>query len=411
MKIRSVKGIELLDSRGNPTVGAKVTFENGVWGAASVPSGASTGKYEACEKRDGDVSRYGGKGVLCAVKAVSGEIDSLLSGRDISSQRELDRALITLDGTENKSRLGANAILAVSLAFARAAAVFIKRPLYEYIGGIGAKTLPRPMMNILNGGVHAANNVDIQEFMITPVFSAAFSERLRACAEVYHSLGGVLKEKNLLCGVGDEGGYAPFLEDDEEALYLICEAVKRAGYSTEEFKICIDTASSGWYKDGIYKMPKRGKEYTAKTLSAYYGTLCEKYPVISIEDGFAEDDFAGFADFTARFGKRIQIVGDDLFVTNVNRLQKGITEGAANAVLIKPNQTGTLTETLDVIEKAQKNGYAAVVSHRSGETEDTFIADIAVGTNAGQIKTGAPCRTDRTAKYNRLLEIERELTT
>lgn len=408
-KIVSVEGFELMDSRSNPTVGAKVVLADGSEGFALSPSGASTGIYEAHEMRDGDRSRYGGKGVKKAVDSVNGEIRNALLKLDDYTQRGADELMISLDGTENKSRLGANAILAVSLALAKANAASCGLPLYRYIGGINGVKLPRPMMNILNGGAHAANNIDIQEFMIIPVKACCFAEGLRQCSEIYHSLGGILKERGLSVGVGDEGGFAPDLESDEAAIELIVEAIIKAGYSEEEIKIALDVASSEWYKEGNYHLPKRGTDMTAGALIEYYEGLLEKYPIISVEDGVAEEDWEGWQRLTKKIGNRIQLVGDDLFVTNDSRLKRGIELGAGNAVLVKLNQIGTLTETLDVIELARENGYSAVISHRSGETEDTAIADLAVAVNAGQIKTGAPCRTDRVAKYNRLLIIENEL--
>ncbi len=407
--IATVEGFEVLDSRSNPTVAARVTLCDGSTGFAMAPSGASTGEFEAHEKRDGDKSRYLGKGVKDAVKGINTEICETLKGLDSSNQRKIDEALIKLDGTENKSRLGANAILAVSLAVAHAAAASFKLPLYKYLGGANAMTLPRPMMNILNGGAHASNNIDIQEFMIIPVSAPCFCEGLRMCSEIYHTLGSVLKSRNMSTGVGDEGGFAPNLSSDEEAIELIIEAIEKAGYTTENIKIALDVASSEWYNNGVYKLPKRNVTKTAEELIAYYKELCEKYPVISIEDGVAEEDWQGWKKLTEALSSKLQLVGDDLFVTNTARLKKGIAEGAGNAILIKPNQIGTLTETLDVIELAHKNGYSTVISHRSGETEDTTIADIAVAVNSGQIKTGAPCRTDRVAKYNRLLIIEKDL--
>ncbi|MEE1055066.1 MAG: phosphopyruvate hydratase, partial [Acutalibacteraceae bacterium] len=340
---------------------------------------------------------------------INGEICRELTAKGCFTQRSLDEFLISLDGTENKSRLGANAILAVSLAFAKANASSLKLPLYRYLGGINGVTLPKPMMNILNGGAHAANNIDIQEFMIMPVGAESFSEGLRYCSEIYHTLGSILKERGKATGVGDEGGFAPDLESDEEAIELIVEAINKSGYTTDDIKIALDVASSEWYKSGEYLMPKRNQKMTADGLIDYYENLIKKYPIISIEDGVAEEDWTAWNAITGRLGDRVQLVGDDLFVTNTARLAKGIAEGAGNAILIKPNQIGTLTETLDVIELAQKNGYKTVISHRSGESEDTTIADLAVAVNAGQIKTGAPCRTDRVAKYNRLLLIENEL--
>ncbi len=409
MKIAKITGFELLDSRGNPTVGAEVVLNDGSVGFAISPSGASTGAYEAHELRDGESERYGGKGTQKAAVNISREINDTLCGKNVFYQRELDRMLIRLDGTENKSRLGANATLCVSLACARAAANSLRIPLYRYLGGVNARILPRPMMNILNGGAHAANNIDIQEFMIVPLSCKSFAEGLRQCSEIYHSLGGVLRQKGMLSGVGDEGGFAPNLGSDEEAIELIIAAIEEAGYTTDEIKIALDAASSEWYEKGIYRLPKRKTEVTGEQLIRYYEELCEKYPIISLEDGLSEDDFGSWRSLTERLGRRLQLVGDDLFVTNTKRLYEGIAKGAANSILIKPNQIGTLTETLDVINTAREHGYTTVISHRSGETEDSFIADLAVAVNAGQIKTGAPCRTDRTVKYNRLLMIEREL--
>ena len=408
-RILSIRGFELMDSRSNPTVGASVILEDGSRGFAISPSGASTGAYEAHEMRDGDSSRYGGKGVLKAVSAINEIISPALIGKPADDQRLIDKTMTELDGTENKSRLGANAILAVSLAAAKAAAAHYGMPLYRYIGGINAKVMPRPMMNILNGGAHAANNIDIQEFMIIPFNICCFSEGLRRCSEIYHALGTILKSRGKATGVGDEGGFAPDLDSDESAIELIIEAIEKAGYTTEDIKIALDVASSEWYSDGKYLLPKRNLKMTADALIEYYESLAEKYPIISIEDGAAEEDWNGWRKLTDRLGKRMQLVGDDLFVTNVRRFKKGIEEGAGNSILVKLNQIGTLSETLDVVELARENGYTAVISHRSGETEDTTIADLAVALNAGQIKTGAPCRTDRVAKYNRLLMIENEL--
>ena len=409
-KITKVEGFEVLDSRGNPTVAARVTLNDGSVGFAISPSGASTGKFEAHEKRDGDKSRYFGKGVLDAVKGINEEINERLISLNTVCQRTVDKALISLDGDKNKARLGANATIAVSLAVAKAAAKAYNSPLYKYLGGVNAKTLPRPMMNILNGGAHASNNIDIQEFMIIPYTAETFSEGLRQCAEIYHTLDKILKEKGLSSGVGDEGGFAPNLASDEEALTLICEAITTAGYSLDQIKIALDIASSEWFNGETYTPPKRNKTMTANELLAYYKGLLLKYPIISIEDGLNEDDFEGWQKLTKELGDKLQLVGDDLFVTNTSRLAKGIEMDVANAILVKPNQIGTLTETLDVIALAQKNGYATVISHRSGESEDTTIADIAVAVNSGQIKTGAPCRSDRVAKYNRLLIIEQELS-
>ena len=398
-----------MDSRSTPTVGAEVILEDGSRGFAISPSGASTGAYEAHEMRDGDTSRYSGKGVLKAVSAVNDMIYPALRGYPADNQRLADRAMCELDGTENKSRLGANAILAVSLATAKAAAAHYKMPLYRYLGGINAQVLPRPMMNILNGGAHAANNIDIQEFMIIPFDICCFSEGLRRCSEIYKALGSILKEKGKSTGVGDEGGFAPDLDSDEAAIELITAAIEKAGYTAENTKIALDVASSEWYSGGKYLLPKRNVKMTADELIEYYERLAQKYPIISIEDGAAEEDWNGWKNLTERLGKRIQLVGDDLFVTNIKRFKKGIAEGAGNSILVKPNQIGTLSETMDVVEAARKNGYTAVISHRSGETEDTTVADLAVALNAGQIKTGAPCRSDRVAKYNRLLIIENEL--
>ena len=398
-----------MDSRSTPTVGAEVILEDGSRGFAISPSGASTGAYEAHEMRDGDASRYSGKGVLKAVSAVNDMICPALRGYPADNQRLADRAMCELDGTENKSRLGANAILAVSLATAKAAAAHYKMPLYRYLGGINAQVLPRPMMNILNGGAHASNNIDIQEFMIIPFDICCFSEGLRRCSEIYKALGSILKEKGKSTGVGDEGGFAPDLDSDEAAIELITAAIEKAGYTAENTKIALDVASSEWHSGGEYLLPKRNVKMTADELIEYYERLAQKYPIISIEDGAAEEDWNGWKNLTERLGKRIQLVGDDLFVTNIKRFKKGIAEGAGNSILVKPNQIGTLSETMDVVEAARKNGYTAVISHRSGETEDTTVADLAVALNAGQIKTGAPCRSDRVAKYNRLLIIENEL--
>ena len=408
-RIFSVQGFELMDSRSNPTVGARVILEDGSCGFAISPSGASTGAYEAHEMRDGDSARYGGKGVLKVVSAINEIIAPALKGIAADEQRLIDKTMTELDGTENKSRLGANAVLAVSLAAAKAAAAHYGLPLYRYIGGINAKVMPRPMMNILNGGAHAANNIDIQEFMIIPFNICCFSEGLRRCSEIYHALGSILKSHGKATGVGDEGGFAPDLESDEAAIELIIEAIEKAGYTTENTKIALDVASSEWYSGGEYLLPKRNIKMTADSLIDYYEGLAAKYPIISIEDGASEEDWNGWKKLTDRLGKRMQLVGDDLFVTNVRRFKKGIDEGAGNSILVKLNQIGTLSETLDVVELARENGYTAVISHRSGETEDTTIADLAVALNAGQIKTGAPCRTDRVAKYNRLLIIENEL--
>lgn len=417
IEIVDVVGREILDSRGNPTVEVEVYAEGEsglVVGRASVPSGASTGQYEACELRDGEDVRYGGKGVTKAVEAVNGELAEAVIGMDAANQPELDAAMIALDGTPNKSRLGANAILGVSLAAAHAAAEALGLPLYTYLGGVNSKMLPVPMMNILNGGAHASNNVDIQEFMIMPVSAPSFRAALRMCAEVFHCLKDVLKENGTpAAGVGDEGGFAPDLASDEDALAVIVRAIKTAGYQPgQDFSIAIDAASSEWYvseEGGYYRLPKAGTRMTREELVAYWGRLVEKYPIVSLEDGVAEEDWEGWKQLTQLLGRRIQLVGDDLFVTNTARLRRGIDLGVANSILIKVNQIGTLTETMDAVMMAHRAGYTAVISHRSGETEDTTIADLAVALNAGQIKTGAPSRTDRVAKYNQLLRIEEEL--
>lgn len=409
IEITDVHAREVLDSRGNPTVEVEVATDDAI-GRAIVPSGASTGEYEACELRDGDRKRFDGKGVLTAVKNVNDVIADEIIGMNILDQRLIDKTLRDLDGTQNLHKLGANAVLGVSLACAKAAACSLGIPLYRYIGGSNAHVLPVPMMNILNGGAHANNNVDIQEFMIMPIGADTFSECIRRCAEVYYELKRILHENGSATSVGDEGGFAPNLNNDEEALDLIVSAIERAGYSSgEDFKIAIDAASSEWVNGDTYTMPKSGVSKTTSELIDYWEDLCIRYPIFSIEDPLGENDFEGFSELTRRIGDRIQIVGDDLFVTNPTRLKEGIMSGAGNSILIKVNQIGTLSDTLDAIELAHKNGYTAVVSHRSGESEDTTIADIAVAVNAGQIKTGAPSRTDRTAKYNRLLRIEEEL--
>ena len=412
-EIVDVLGREVMDSRGNPTVEVEVYLEDGSMGRAAVPSGASTGIFEACELRDGDKSRYMGKGVLTAVKNVNEEIAEAMIGMNALDQVAIDKMLIELDGTPNKSRLGANAILGASLACAKAAAESLGMPLYSYIGGTNAKQLPVPMMNILNGGAHATNNVEIQEFMIMPVSAPSFREALRRCAEVFHTLKTVLKENGTpAAGVGDEGGYAPNLKKDEDALKVIVEAIEKAGYKPgEDFKIAIDAASSEWWNEDekMYVQPKSGKKMTQQQLVNMWKKFADNYPIISLEDGMAETDWEGWAMLTKAIGDRVQLVGDDLFVTNVERLSTGIEKQVGNAILIKVNQIGTLTETLDAIQMANRAGYTAIVSHRSGETEDATIADIAVATNAGQIKTGAPSRTDRVAKYNQLLRIEEEL--
>ena len=409
LEIVDVLGREILDSRGNPTVEVEVWLEDGTMGRAAVPSGASTGVYEACELRDGDKSRYLGKGVETAVAAVNGEIAEAIIGLNAMDQVAIDALLKELDGTPNKTRLGANALLGVSLACAKAAANALGMPLYRYIGGANAKTLPVPMMNVLNGGAHATgSNVDIQEFMIMPVGAKSWKEALRMCAEVFHTLKKVVPAS----GVGDEGGYAPNLDSDEDALKALVTAIEKAGYKPgEDFMLAIDGAVSDWYskEDGCYHLPKRGITMTSKEMVEMYAGFVKKYPIISIEDGMAEDDWEGWKMLTKELGEDVQLVGDDLFVTNVSRIRKGIELGVCNSVLIKLNQIGTLTETLDAIQLANRAGYTAVVSHRSGETEDTTIADLVVGLNAGQIKTGAPSRTDRVAKYNQLLRIEEEL--
>ena len=417
LAIEEIKALEVLDSRGNPTVQVEVITEEGTNGVAMVPSGASTGSFEAVELRDGDKSRYLGKGVLKAVENVNKIISKELEGMNVFEQAEIDKKLIEIDGTENKGKLGANATLGVSLAVARAAANSLGMSLYKYIGGVNAKTLPVPMMNILNGGKHADNTVNIQEFMIMPVGAKSFSECLRMSAEIYHTLKKVLKAKGLATGVGDEGGFAPNLSSDEEALKLIVEAISKAGYKPgEDVVLALDVASTEMYdeakkigKEGCYYFWKTEELKTEDEMIEYLEDLANKYPIISIEDGLAEEDWKGWRKLTEKLGNKLQLVGDDLFVTNIKRLQKGLDNKIANSILIKLNQIGTLTETLDAIELAKKNGYTAVVSHRSGETEDTTLADVAVATNAGQIKTGAPCRTDRVAKYNRLLNIEAEL--
>lgn len=422
LEIEKVHGREILDSRGNPTVEAEVTVRNSLdgkthTGLASVPSGASTGQFEAVELRDGE-PRYFGLGVQNAVKNVNEKIASVLCGRNALEQIEVDRILMETDGTDNKSNLGANAMLAVSLATAKAAAAALHLPLYRYLGGVSPRLLPVPMMNILNGGKHAANTVDFQEFMIMPVRAASFADGLRICAEIYHNLKKILQQQGLSTGVGDEGGFAPDLPDAESVLTVIVDAVKAAGYTPgQEIKIAMDAASSELYqeKTGMYHFPGesslKGSEIIRSTedMITYYERLIDRFPIISIEDGLAEDDWDGWKEMTARLGDKVQLVGDDLFVTNTKRLDAGIKLGCANAILVKVNQIGTLSEAIAAVEMAHKNGYKAVISHRSGETEDTTIADLAVALNAGQIKTGAPCRSDRVAKYNRLLRIEEEL--
>lgn len=411
LEIIDVFAREVLDSRANPTVEVEVVLEDGTVGRAIVPSGASTGAFEAVELRDGDKSRYLGKGVLKAVENVNTVIAPELIGMNAYDQTLIDKTLIELDGTENKGKLGANAILGVSLAVARAAAESLGLPLYQYIGGVNAKVLPVPMMNILNGGKHADNNVDIQEFMVMPVGAPNFREALRMCAEVYHSLKKTLSDKGYNTAIGDEGGFAPNLKSNEEAIQVIIEAIEKAGYKPgEQVCIAIDAAATELYKeDGKYHLEGEGRVLSAAEMVEFWADLAEKYPIVSLEDGLAEEDWEGWKLLTEKLGSKIQLVGDDLFVTNTKRLSRGIEMGVSNSILIKLNQIGTLTETLEAIEMAARAGYTAVVSHRSGESEDTTIADLVVATNAGQIKTGAPCRTDRVAKYNQLLRIEEEL--
>ena len=414
--IGDVKALQILDSRGNPTIQVEVITEDGYVGKASVPSGASTGSFEAVELRDGDKSRYLGKGVEKAVENVNKKIAKAIIGMNVYEQRKIDEEMIKLDDTPNKSNLGANSILGVSLAVAKAASNSLGLDLYQYIGGINGKELPIPMMNILNGGKHSDNNISIQEFMIMPIGNITFTERMRRGVEIYHTLKKVLKEKGYSVGVGDEGGFAPNLENEEQALDIIIEAIRKAGYEPgKDIKLALDIASTEMYEEAK-KINKQGyyfwktKQYkTQEEMIEYIVELCNKYPIFSIEDGLAEEDWEGWKVLTERLGNKVQLVGDDLFVTNPKRLERGIEKNVANAILIKPNQIGTLTETLYTIQKAKQNGYKTVISHRSGETEDTTIADIAVGVNAGQIKTGAPCRTDRVSKYNRLLYIEEEI--
>ena len=411
-QIVDVYGREVLDSRGNPTVEVEVVLDDGAFGRATVPSGASTGQFEAVELRDGDEDRYCGKGVERAVAHVNEEIADAMVGLDACNQREIDAELLALDGTDNKAKLGANAILGTSLAVAKAAAESCELTLYSYIGGVNGHMLPTPMMNVLNGGAHADNNVDFQEFMIMPVGADTFAEALRWCAEIYHTLKGVIKEKGYSTGVGDEGGFAPNLSSNEEPLQLLVEACEKAGYAPgEEIRFAMDPASTEFFdvEKGVYVLAGEGKTFTSEQMVDYWEQLVDKYPIVSLEDGMAEEDWDGWKMLTERIGDRVQLVGDDLFVTNAARLQKGIDMGVANAILIKVNQIGSLTETLDTIELAKTHGYTCVVSHRSGETEDTTIADLSVAVNAGQIKTGAPCRTDRVAKYNQLIRIEEEL--
>lgn len=407
-KIEKVEGFEIIDSRGNPTVMARVTLTDGVCGEASVPSGASTGKFEAIELRDND-GRFFGKGVKNAVSNINTVISPALALLKTDKQAEIDAMLCRLDGTENKSKLGANAILAVSLATAKAFANEKRMPLYRYLGGTLAKNFPVPMMNILNGGAHASNNIDIQEFMIVPVGAKSFSEAVRIGCEIYHSLGKILKAEGYVTTVGDEGGYAPDLSSDEEAIEFILSAIDKAGYSLDTVKIALDAAASEWTgENGKYTLPKRKTVFTYAELVSYWEKLCNKYPIISIEDGVGEEDWRGWRALTERLGDRINLVGDDLFVTNTKRIKEGIEKNAANAVLIKPNQIGTLTETIEAVTLAKKNNMKVIMSHRSGETEDTTIADLSVALGTEFIKTGAPCRTERTAKYNRLILIEKD---
>jgi enolase len=409
-EIKAVRAREIMDSRGNPTVQVDVLLESGYVGTAAVPSGASTGEREAVELRDGDKKRYLGKGVLKAVENVNTVIAKAVIGTEVTEQALIDKTMIDLDGTNNKSKLGANAILGVSLAVARAAAEEMELPLYKYIGGVNGKELPLPMLNIINGGAHADNNVDVQEFMIMPCGAPSFREGLRMSAEVFHNLKKILQQKKLATAVGDEGGFAPNLSSNEEALKTIMEAIAAAGYKPkQDFLLAMDVASSEFYKDGKYEFAGEGKTFSRKELIDYYEALVEKYPIISIEDGMGENDWEGWKALTERLGKKVQLVGDDLFVTNPAILKEGIQKGIANSILVKVNQIGSLTETLDAVEMAKKANYTAVISHRSGETEDTTIADIAVALNAGQIKTGSTSRSDRIAKYNRLLKIEEEL--
>lgn len=407
MLIEEIKGRQVLDSRGNPTVEATVTLSDGTVQSAIVPSGASTGAFEAVELRDND-DVYFGKSVYKAVKNINDNLAHHLVGTSPYQQRLIDRMMCDLDGTENKKNLGANAILAVSIAVAKASASSLNLPLYRYLGGFNAHRLPCPMMNILNGGAHSDNNVDIQEFMIMPVGADSFRDGLRQCTEIYHTLKTLLKKDKLSTAVGDEGGFAPNLSGDEEALEYILKAIEEAGYNTENTKLALDIASSEWYAEGMYNLPKRKISMTTEKMIEYLDNLTEKYPIISIEDGLSEFDWSGWEELTGKLS-HIQLVGDDLFVTNVNKLYNGIKVGAGNSILVKMNQIGTLTETFDAIELAHKAGYTTVISHRSGESEDTTIADIAVACNSGQIKTGAPCRSERTAKYNRLSRIEEEL--
>ena len=413
MYILEIKAREILDSRGNPTIEVDLQLESGIAARAAVPSGASTGTHEAVELRDGDKNRYKGKGVLQAVKNVDDIIFPALEGINVLEQKKIDDIMIDLDGTENKSKLGANAMLAVSMAAARAGAVFSELPLYRYLGGAGSYELPVPMLNIINGGSHADNSVDLQEFMVMPTGARTFKEGLRMSAEIFHTLKGVLKEKGYNTSVGDEGGFAPNLGSNEEALTVIVEAVEKAGYRPgEDVHIALDPAASEFFEDGKYIFKKStGEVLSSSDMVGFYADLVDKYPIISIEDGLAEDDWGGWKLMTEKLGKKIQLVGDDLFVTNPKRLSRGINEGITNSILIKLNQIGTVSETIETVKMAQRNGFTAVVSHRSGETEDTFIADLAVGLSSGQIKTGSTSRSERIAKYNQLLRIEEELGT
>lgn len=412
LEIEKVIGREIIDSRGNPTVEAEVYLVDGTIGRGAAPSGASTGEFEALELRDGDKDRFGGKGVSKAVENINTTINDALCGMDASDTYAIDRAMIEADGTKDKSKLGANAILATSIACARAAAMSLDIPLYRFLGGVNGNRLPVPMMNIINGGAHAANTVDVQEFMIMPAGAKSFKEALRQCTEVFHVLGALLKSKGLATGVGDEGGYAPDLASDEEAIEVILEAVKKAGYEPgKDFVLAMDAASSEWKTGtkGEYLLPKSGKKFTSAELVEHWKKLCEKYPIYSIEDGLDEEDWDGWKLMTKELGDKIQLVGDDLFVTNTERLQKGITMGCGNSILIKLNQIGSVSETLEAIKMAHKAGYTAISSHRSGETEDTTIADLAVALNTCQIKTGAPSRSERVSKYNQLIRIEEQL--
>ena len=409
-RIEAVEAREILDSRGNPTIEAEVRLLGGAVGRSAAPSGASTGRFEALEKRDGDPDRYNGKGVLQAVQAACGPLQTVLLEVDARDTAAVDAALLRADGTAEKQICGANAVLAVSLAAARAAARALQLPLYRFLGGTNAVTLPLPMMNILNGGAHAANSLDVQEYMILPVGAADFPQAVRICAEVYHSLRAVLRQKGMATAVGDEGGFAPDCSTDAEALELILQAVEQAGYRPgQDVALALDAAASEWYRDGSYHQPKSGRQYHSGCLADYWTQLCEDYPILSIEDPLGEEDWDGWKKLTRTLGGRVQLVGDDLFVTNGSRLQQGIRQECANAILIKPNQIGTLSETMSAVRIAHRAGYSAILSHRSGETTDTTIADLAVGLNTGLIKTGAPCRGERTAKYNRLLRIAEQL--